>query len=274
MKAIIMAAGKGKRLRPITEWVPKPLLPIGGQPIIGTLLTNLRAAGISDVLVIVGHLADKMRRFLGDGSGYGVRLTYREQRERLGTAHAVMQAVDFISGETMVLAGDTAFGPNHVGGLVEFHRQTCADLSISLKRVPVELLASTSSVALAPDDGSVEPSGRASGRGLAEVAVEPERGGRITRIVEKPAPGTAPSDVAAAPLHIYPPSLADYLPRVGLSSRGEYELADVITMMIAAGLRVMGKIEPLAPSLTDQRDILRLNFEYLKPLLILGATHL
>jgi len=251
MKAIIMAAGKGKRLRPITEWVPKPLLPIAGRPIIATLLTNLRAAGISDVLVIVGHLANRMRRFLGDGSAYGVRLTYQEQAERLGTAHAVIQALDFIDDEMMVLAGDTAFGPNHIGGLVEFHRRTGADLSLSLKRVPVERLAATNSVAIAPEDG-----------------VEPEQGGRITRIVKKPAPGTAPSDVAGAPLHIYPPSLALYLPRVELSSRGEYELTDVITMMINDGLRVMGKIEPLAPNLTDQRDLLRLNFEYLNPLLI------
>ena len=250
MKAIIMAAGKGKRLRPITEWVPKPLLPIGGQPIIGTLLANLRTAGITDVLVIAGHLADKMRRFLGDGSAYGVRLICREQKVRRGTAHAVMQALDFINGETMVLAGDTAFGPNHVGGLVEFHRRTGADLSISLKRVPVERLAATNSVSFVPDE-----------------TVPPEQGGRITHIVEKPAPGTAPSDVAGAPLHIYPPSLPDYLPRVELSSRGEYELTDVVTMMIADGLRVMGKIQPMAPNLTDQRDILRLNFDYLKPLL-------
>ncbi len=250
MKAIIMAAGKGKRLHPITEWVPKPLLPIGGQPVIGTLLTNLQAAGISDVLIIVGHLADKMRHFLGDGSDYGVNLTYREQKERLGTAHAVMQALDFMSGETMVLAGDTAFGPNHIGGLVEFHRQTGADLSISLKRVPLEQLSATSSVAFVPDD-----------------TVPPEQGGQIIRIVEKPAPGTAPSDVAGAPLHIYPPFLPDYLPCVELSSRGEYELTDVITMMISDGLRAMGKIEPLAPNLTDQRDILRLNFDYLEPLL-------
>jgi len=251
MKAIIMAAGKGKRLRPITEWVPKPLLPIGGQPIIGTLLANLQAAGITDALVIIGHLADKMRDFLGDGSAYGVRLTYREQKERLvGTAHAVMQALDFIDGETMVLAGDTAFGPNHIGGLAEFHRRTNADLSVSLKRVPVERLAATSSVSFVPDE-----------------TVPPGQGGRITHIVEKPAPGTAPSDVASAPLHIYPPSLPDYLPRVDLSSRGEYELTDVVAMMIADGLRVMGKIEPPAPNLTDQRDILRLNFGYLKPLL-------
>ncbi len=251
MKAIIMAAGKGKRLRPITEWVPKPLLPIGGQPIIGTLLANLRTAGITDVLVIAGHLADKMRRFLGDGSAYGVRLICREQKVRRGTAHAVMQALDFINGETMVLAGDTAFGPNHVGGLVEFHRRTGADLSISLKRVPVERLAATNSVSFVPDE-----------------TVPPEQGGRITHIVEKPAPGTAPSDVAGAPLHIYPPSLPDYLPRVELSSRGEYELTDVVTMMIADGLRVMGKIQPMAPNLTDQQDILRLNFDYLKPLLL------
>jgi dTDP-glucose pyrophosphorylase len=250
MKAIILAAGRGTRLAPITDWVPKPLLPIGGRPIIDTLLTSIRTAGIVDVLIVVGHLADELVDFLGDGAAYDLRLTYREQTERLGTAHAVRQALDLVDGETMVVAGDTAFGPAHIGGLADFHREVGADLSVSLKHVPAGRLAATSSVALAPDS-----------------AVPPLHGGRITRIVEKPPPGTAPSSVAAAPLHIYPPSLVDYLPRVQLSSRGEYELTDVIALMIGDGLRVMGRIEPKAPNLTDQWDILRLNFDYLQALL-------
>jgi dTDP-glucose pyrophosphorylase len=250
LKAIVLAAGKGTRLAPITDWVPKPLLPIGGRPTIDTLLTSLGAAGIVDALVVVGHLAEKLVEFLGDGAAYGMRLSYRVQSEQRGTAHAVMEAIDFVEGETMVVAGDTAFGPTHIGGLAEFHREAAADLSVSLKRVSVERLSATSSVALAPDG-----------------AVAATVGGRITRIVEKPAPGTAPSSVAAAPLHIYPPSLVEYLPRVRLSSRGEYELTDVIALMIADGLRVMGRIEPTAPNLTDQRDILRLNFDYLQALL-------
>jgi NDP-sugar pyrophosphorylase family protein len=267
MKAILLAAGQGKRLRPITEWVPKPLLPVGGRPIIETLLTNLRAAGIDEVVVVVGHLGNVLRRFLGDHAesgkrdrAYGVRLIYREQLERLGMAHAVMQAMDVITArddDTMVLAGDTAFGPAHIGGLMDFHRRSGADVSLSLKRVPPERLSATSSVVLQPDD-----------------AIPFTVGGRVTHIVEKPAPGTAPSAtqsgldlVAAAPLYIYPPSLADYLPRVGLSARGEYELADVIAMMIADGLRVMGQLAPTAPNFTDQRDLLRWNFDYLAALL-------
>ena len=242
MKAIIMAAGKGERLRPFTEWLPKTLLPIGGRPIMEILLANLRQAGISQAVIIYGHLGDVLRRFLGDGSRYGLELIFREQTERLGTAHAVMQAADLISAHddaVMVMAGDTAFGFNHIGGLVQFHRTSGADVSLSLKRLPVERLSASSSVAI-------------------------DAVGRITRIVEKPAPGTAPSDIACAPLYIFPPSLADYLTRVGLSVRNEYELTDVIAMMIDDGLKVMGKVEPVAPNLTSQRDLLRLNFDYLR----------
>jgi len=90
----------------------------------------------------------------------------------------------------MVMAGDTAFSFDHIGGLVQFHRTSGADVSLSLRRLPVERLSASSSVAI-------------------------DAAGRITRIVGKPAPDTAPSDIACAPLYIYPPSLADYLTRVG-----------------------------------------------------------
>ncbi len=139
----------------------------------------------------------------------------------------------------MVMAGDTAFSFDHIAGLMRFHRTSGADVSLSLKRLPVERLSASSSVAI-------------------------DAAGRITQIVEKPAPGAAPSDIASAPLYIYPPSLVDYLSRVGLSPRNEYELPDVITMMIDDGLKVMGKVEPVAPNLTSQRDLLRLNFDYLR----------
>ncbi len=241
MQAIVLAAGKGKRLRPITEWVPKPLLPINGRPILETLLTNLRRSGITEAIIVYGHLGDRLRQFLGDGSRYGLRLIYREQRERLGTAHAVMQAADVMARdeEIMVLAGDTAFSFDHIDGLIRFHRASGADVSLSLKRLPVERLAATSSVAV-------------------------DEAGRITRIVEKPAPDTAPSDIACAPLHIYPPVLRDYVANVQPSARGEYELTDAIAMMIEDGYRVLGQIAPEAPNLTDQRDLLRLNFPYLR----------
>ncbi len=242
MQAIIMAAGKGERLHPLTEWVPKALLPIGGRPIIETLLANLRQVGISQAIIICGHLGGTLRRFLGDGSRYGMELIFREQRRRLGAAHAVMQAADLIAvshAPVMVMASDTAFSLDHIAGLMQFHRTCGADVSLSLKRLPVERLSASSSVAVDP-------------------------AGRITHIVEKPAPGAAPSDIASAPLYIFPPSLADYLARVGLSIRGEYELPGVIAMMIDDGLKVMGKVEPVAPNLTDQRDLLRLNFDYLR----------
>jgi len=89
------------------------------------LLTNLRQAGVSQTVIIYGHLGEMLRRFLGDGSRYGMELIFREQTERLGTAHAVMQAADLISTQddaasshvrsgVMVMASDTAFSFEHI----------------------------------------------------------------------------------------------------------------------------------------------------------------
>ena len=82
LSGVVLAAGEGRRLRPLTEHWPKPVLPIDGRSVIATLLRELRAAGLSEVTVVVGHLAEQVERLLGDGSGFGLSIRYANSRLR------------------------------------------------------------------------------------------------------------------------------------------------------------------------------------------------
>jgi GTP:adenosylcobinamide-phosphate guanylyltransferase len=110
LNAIVIAAGEGTRLRPLTERWPKPVLPIDGRPVIGTLLRELAAGGIGDAVVVTGHLAEQVESLLGDGSAFGVRVRYARQPEPDGSADAVRRAL--AAGARLpavVVAADTVF---------------------------------------------------------------------------------------------------------------------------------------------------------------------
>lgn len=92
MKAMILAAGRGERLRPLTESTPKPLLDVAGRPLIGWHLRRLAAAGFREVVINVSHLAEQIVAALGDGAGYGVRIAYSREREPLETAGGIANA--------------------------------------------------------------------------------------------------------------------------------------------------------------------------------------
>jgi NDP-sugar pyrophosphorylase family protein len=242
MKSVILAAGGGTRLRPLTEQIPKPLLPIRGRPILETLLRGLAANRVSEVRIVVGHLAEQIRGFVGDGGRFGVAVTYAEQVPQRGTADALLRVADFIDATTLVLAGDTALGAAPLARLAAFHEERGADATLCLKRIPRELLSRSSAVALAPD-------------------------GRITDFVEKPATGEEPGELAAAMVHVHSPALRPYLEAVETSERGELELTSAVQAMIADGRRVLGLELPRPPDLTDLRDLMRLNFPYTAGLL-------
>jgi len=242
MKAVILAAGGGTRLRPLTELIPKPLLPIGGTPIIEIQLRALAATGVREVRVVVGHLAEGVRRFVGDGARFGLAVDYAEQTPQRGTADALQRVAGFLDDTTFVLAGDTAIGEEPLTHLAAFHREQRADATLCLKRVPRELLQRSSAVAIDPD-------------------------GRVKEFVEKPAPGREPGELAAAMVHVHSPALVPYLAAVRPSPRGERELTSAVQAMIADGLRIVGLELPRPPDLTDLGDLMRLNFPYAAALL-------
>lgn len=119
-----MAAGEGRRLRPLTARWPKPVLPVDGRPVIAVLLRELAAAGIRDVTVVVGHLGEQVEALLGDGSAWGVELRIARQPERLGSADAVRRGLEAGSrAPLLVTAADTVFRPG------DLHRAAAAWLA-------------------------------------------------------------------------------------------------------------------------------------------------
>ncbi len=130
MKAMILAAGLGTRLRPLTNTIPKPLLPIGGTPLIVWNLLLLRRHGFHQIVVNLHHLGPMIEQALGDGSKFGVRIVYSHEPVILGTGGGIKQAEPHFSGDpVLILNGDTLVELD-LGALWDFHhtRQAAATL--------------------------------------------------------------------------------------------------------------------------------------------------
>ena len=109
-KAVVLCAGEGSRLRPLTFSRPKHLLPVAGKPILGWALEAIRDAGIREVGVVVGHHAEAVRRYVGSGDTWGLSVEYIAQLQPLGLAHAVLVARDYVQDEPfLVYLGDNLF---------------------------------------------------------------------------------------------------------------------------------------------------------------------
>jgi len=103
MKAMLLAAGRGERLRPLTDEIPKALVEAGGKPLIGWHLERLARAGFREAVINVSHLGERIVERLGDGSGYGLRLSYSRERERLETAGGIANALPLLGPEPFLL---------------------------------------------------------------------------------------------------------------------------------------------------------------------------
>jgi NDP-sugar pyrophosphorylase family protein len=133
MKAMILAAGLGTRLRPLTDRMPKPLLPVGGAPLIVWNLLLLRKHGIADVVVNLHHLGNLIEQALEDGARWGMRIVYSREPTILGTGGGIKQAEAFFGGESfLVLNGDTLIDVD-VTDLVRFHEANQAAATMVLR---------------------------------------------------------------------------------------------------------------------------------------------
>jgi choline kinase len=135
LEAVVMAAGEGRRLRPLTERWPKPVLPVDGRPVIATLLRELAAARFEHVTVVVGHLGGQVEALVGDGSAWGLQLRLARQPEPLGSADAVRRALAVgAAPPLLVTAADTVFCPGDVGRAAETWLASGADAGIGVRR--------------------------------------------------------------------------------------------------------------------------------------------
>lgn len=138
MKAVILAAGLGTRLRPYTLFLPKPMLPLGEKPVLEYLLEWLKKYGFNDIGICVGYLRRTIEEYFKDGSEFGVKITYIRTSRPMGTAGQLKSAASFIDGAFLCLYGDTIFDFN-LEQMINKHKEKKADATMALKRYKVAL---------------------------------------------------------------------------------------------------------------------------------------
>ncbi len=138
MQAVILAGGKGRRLRPYSTVFPKPLMPLGERPILEILIQQLAAQGIRDIYIAVGHLAELVTTFFGDGRRLGVRIQYVREESPLGTAGALGLLNGQLTGTFLLMMGDV-LTDLQFGDLVQHHHQHQATATVSLAPRTIEL---------------------------------------------------------------------------------------------------------------------------------------
>jgi len=218
MKAVVLAAGLGTRMRPLTFTKSKFLLPVAGKPALDHVLLLLKNAGISEVAMVVGYGKEQIMERYGDGSGLGVRLEYLHQRELLGTANAVSIAEEFVSDENfLVMNGDTLVDQESLNLLLKHYEKVKSNAAFGGVMATIEV---------------EEPE---------QFGIVFLDGDRVTEIVEKPK--KVKSKLANAGVYIFSPEIFDTIKKTKKSKRGEYELTASIQIMINKGKKIL--VSPL-----------------------------
>ena len=211
--AIIPAAGKGTRLRPLTTAIPKEMLHVAGKPVIEYVIENVRDAGIEDVIVVTGYQKHAILDYLGSGSKLGVKIAYAVQDELSGLAHAVYSARHIVKDNSfLVMLGDNILRPkSFVKDLINFHIKSKSTATIGVLEV---------------ED--------VSRYGI--VKINPE--GKVLDLVEKPNPEQAPSNLAIAGIYVFEPIIFNAIEKTKPGAKNEYQLTDSIKILLQEGYPV------------------------------------
>lgn len=213
MRAVVLAAGLGTRMRPLTFTKPKFLLPIAGKPALDHVLLLLKNAGIDEIGMVVGYGKEQIMERHGDGSELGIKLEYIHQRKLLGTANAVSLAEDFISGENfLVMNGDTLVDQESLNILLKRHEEMKSDAAFGGIVTTIEVEK--------PEQFGI-------------VFLD---GDKVTEIVEKPR--KVKSKLANAGVYVFSPKIFDAIKKTKKSKRGEYELTTSIQVLINEGKKI------------------------------------
>ena len=221
--AVLLAAGRGTRMRELTEDLPKPMIPVRGKPILLHIIEGLRSAGVERVQIIVGYKADVVRDFFGNGSAFGVAVEYATQVVQDGTGRVVELSRDFVGEQPFVLSyGDILVAPENYAKLTAMED---AEALVSVKRNEAEMAKGGCVVV---DDHMC-----------------------LTDLIEKPE-GKPPSPWYNAGVYSFRPSIFEFTARLQRSPRGEYELTDAIRGLGQASKRV--RAVELTGDWADVRD--------------------
>ena len=222
--AVLLAAGRGTRMRELTAELPKPMIAVRGKPVLQHILDGLRAAGIQRFLIVVGYRADVVRQHFGDGAGHGIEIQYATQVTQDGTGRVVELAKDFAAEAPFILSyGDILVDPANYLTLSQLDDSTEAILTIKKNE-------------------DVSKGG----------AVFINEAFELTDLREKPKPDEPTSPWYNAGLYVFRPSIFEFTARLEKSPRGEYELTDAIRELAHSGKKV--KALELTGDWADVRD--------------------
>ncbi|MFC1993160.1 bifunctional sugar-1-phosphate nucleotidylyltransferase/acetyltransferase [Chloroflexota bacterium] len=203
MKAVILVAGEGIRMHPLTYTRPKVMLPIANKPILEHLLLEAREAGISEFIFIVGYHDEQVRDYFGGGERWGVNIEYCNQRTQSGTADALKMVEGLIDGGFLMVNGDIIVGKKDIGRLIDKNENIMSVIEV----------------------------GETRGLGVVELS-----GGKVIRIHEKTE--KPPSHMANIGLYLFTPDIFDAISQTPKSPRGEYEIIGSLQLMIDKGLHI------------------------------------
>ena len=209
-KAVLLAAGRGTRMRELTSDIPKPMLVVRGRPILQHIIDGMRDAGVREVLIVVGWRADVVRDFFGDGANVGVRVEYTTQVVQDGTGKVVELARDFCGADPFLLSyGDILVEPSN------YHR-------LAFPTDDVEAIISVKRNEDVSKGGAVFVNERF----------------EMTDLREKPQPGEPTSPWYNAGIYMFRPSIFDFTAKLQRSPCGEFELTDAIRDLAFSGQKV------------------------------------
>ena len=204
MKAVILVAGEGKRMRPLTATRPKVMLPIANKPILEHIVDAAVDAGINEFVFITGYFEDSIKDHFKDGEKWGAKIEYVHQTHQRGTADAIGCARGSVTGRFVVLNGDVLISSDYLKKLIS--RDGDAVLTVKEVENP-------------SDFGVIETSGK-----------------KVTKIIEKP--DVPPTDLANAGIYLFDDYIFDFIDKTTLSERGELEITDSLQMLIDSGANV------------------------------------
>lgn len=238
-QGVILAAGRGTRIAPLGDFYPKPLLPVCNKPIISHQLDCMRSIGISEVFIVCGHKKERLKREVGLGEPWGLRLRYVEQEELYGIAHSLSLVEPLISGPFLVFLGDICFVP------------------LQMKTMPVEFEEHGACAVLAVSGGATADEIRMNFEVLLSA------NGTVRKVVEKPLhPG---GSVKGCGIYLFDVCIFDAIRKTPRTSfRNEFEITTAIQILIDDGMPVHA-VESVAwdINVTDVNDLLQANLKML-----------
>lgn len=242
LSGVILAAGKGSRLYPITERIPKPLVPIGKRPLIEYQLDILKSLGIKKCYIVIGYFGYEIAKHLGDGSDYGIHIEYVEQKKPLGIANALSQTSHKVngSGKFLLMLGDIFFETSDLNNMIKLmdEKQANAVLATKIEHDPDALKKN--------------------------FAIHHNGDGLVQKVVEKPT--ILVNNLKGCGMYLFDRNIFEAVnrtPRTAL--RNEYELTDSIQLFIDSGYKVYySNVIEDDLNITFLKDLYMINMDHLK----------